>query len=240
VDAIFRGGAANEDLRNILNSGYKSNGSVRRTVPGQDGGEVKSFRTFAPKALAGIENGALPETLATRSISLNLKRKKDSEKVERYLTRRVEADADALKAKIDAWVRHNMDHFVTFEAPIIDELDDRAFEIVEPFLAIAARCKGWTAKTRDAAKAMLVRETPMTEGAKILLAAHNLFTELNADRLTTAALSEATDLNGKALGVKLAPYGIKPTTIRFQGGKVAKGYHRRDFQDAFERYLPQS
>lgn len=238
VDAIFRGGASNEDLRNILNSGYKHNGSVRRTVPGADGGEVKSFRTFAPKLLAGIENAALPDTIADRCIRIVLKRKKKDQEVERYLTRKVEADAAALREKLELWVRFNMDKILVSEPKMVEEISDRAFEIAEPLLAIAGRCKGWTARAREATTALLKPdEKPLSIQAQILLTAQNIMQEQNTDRISSALLAEAMNMNGKALGVKLAPYGIRPTTIRFPGGAVAKGYHRRDFEDAWERYL---
>lgn len=238
VDAIFRGGQANEDLRNILNSGYKSNGSVLRTVPGKDGGEAKFFSTFAPKLLAGIDNGAIPDTIADRCVALNLKRKREDERVERYLSRRVADDCDAIRIKTDKWVRANMDHFMDANPPVIEELSDRAFEIVEPLLAIAGRAQGWTKRAKDAAKFLLTAEAaPLSEGARILLAAKELFDGTNADKITTASLSDSTGLNGKSLGVKLARYGIKPTTIRFPH-TVAKGYKRDQFVDAWERYLP--
>jgi hypothetical protein len=36
----------------------------------------------------------------------------------------------------------------------------------------------------------------------------------------------------------LAPYNIKPKDMRI-GGKVLRGYESTQFEDAFERYLPQ-
>lgn len=238
VDAIFRGGKANEDLRNILNSGYKNNGQVLRTIPGKDGGEAKFFSTFAPKLLAGIDNGAIPDTIADRCISLNLKRKREDEVVERYLSRRVADDCEALRVKIDTWVRANMTHFLAAEPKVIEELSDRAFEIVEPLIVIASRCPGWVKRTQAAARALLMAEAaPLSEGAKVLLAAWELFEGTGADKITTSSLSEATGLNGKALGVKLSRYGVKPTTIRFPH-TTAKGYYKRSFADAWTRYLP--
>src|SRR5262249_46847539 len=36
----------------------------------------------------------------------------------------------------------------------------------------------------------------------------------------------------------LKPYGVKPATIKVPAGSTAKGYHRADFEGAWERYLP--
>lgn len=39
----------------------------------------------------------------------------------------------------------------------------------------------------------------------------------------------------------LAPFGVRPQTIRFEGEKrIAKGYYRDGFGDAWARYLGQS
>jgi hypothetical protein len=49
-------------------------------------------------------------------------------------------------------------------------------------------------------------------------------------------------LNERVLAKMLRPYGIKSRTIRdrHDGGKTPKGYHKADFVDAWNRYLPAS
>jgi len=45
---------------------------------------------------------------------------------------------------------------------------------------------------------------------------------------------------GNQLAKLLRRFNILPRTIKFPDGSTAKGYHREDFQEAFERYLPES
>lgn len=236
VDTIFTG-SANEDLRGVLNTGYKANGTVLRTIDGQ----VQRLSTFAPKLLAGIDNGAMPDTIADRCIRIVLKRKKKDQTVERFLQRRIDADAADLRQRIADWVRVNMDQIAQCEPPVIDEISDRAFEIAEPLLQIASRAKGWSKPARACLTEVLKPEDkPLSVQAQILLAARNLMVETGMDRVSSAALAEAMNMHPKRIGSLLAPYGIKPTTVRFGKGPnqvVAKGYHAADFDDAWSRYL---
>src|SRR5947207_12929666 len=57
-----------EELRGLLNAGHKRGGCAYRCEG--EGNAVRSFKAFAPAALAGI--GSLPRTLADRSISILL------------------------------------------------------------------------------------------------------------------------------------------------------------------------
>lgn len=241
VDAVWTG-ASNEELRGLLNSGYKKNGTILRTVPGQDGGEVKPFSTFAPKLLAGIDNGQLPDTIADRCITFNLKRKKKDEEVERLNERKIRDDVDALKDRMQRWAAANIDAVMDFEPKTIDEISDRAFEIAEPLLQIASRFKGWTAIARkDLIHLLRAKTAKLSINAEALLIARTLMdgdgNSPTRDRITSAELATALDISAKRLGIILAPYDITPRTIRLPGGMTAKGYHRKDFADAWDRYL---
>lgn len=237
VDAIFDGGRANEDLRNILNSGYKHNGSVLRTVPGKDGGEVMPFSTWAPKLLAGIDNAGMPDTIADRCIRIVLKRKRKDQEVERFMYRTVEADAKEIRDAIEKWTAHNLEKIAATEPRVIEEISDRAFEIAEPLLQIAACATTWTKPARAALTALLKQEErPLSLPAQVLQTARTIMQNTNADRITSATLADAMDMSAKRVGVLLAPYGITPQTIRTPNNTL-KGYHRRDFEDAWSRYL---
>lgn len=233
VDAVFSG-AKNEELRGTLNSGYKQGGTLSRFV----GADVVDYSTFCPKLLAGLDNGAMPDTLADRCIKIVLKRAKPGQSVERLIARRVEPEAEPLTARIKAWSLTNMTRLMDAAEPeYIDGLTDRAQEIAEPLLMIAhlAGPKHY-AKLRAALAALLIGQKPrMSEGMRALEIARELFD--NTDRIPSATLAEAMSMTPKALGVILARYDITPSTIRFTTGDKLKGYYARDFTDAWERYL---
>jgi putative DNA primase/helicase len=76
----------NGELRGVLNSGHtRDTAFVIRTVG--DEHEPRRFSTWGPKAIAII--GSLPDTLADRSIVVELQRKSASERVEKLRSRGV-------------------------------------------------------------------------------------------------------------------------------------------------------
>lgn len=234
VDAVFTG-AANEDLRGVLNSGYKRNGAVLRFT----GQETESFSTFCPKLLAGIDNAQMPDTIADRSIRIVLKRKRAGEEVERFMWRRVERDAEILKERITEWAADNMMRLDEIEPDVIDEISDRAFEIAEPLLALSEVLgRDWRAMARESITTLLRGEVKaLSPQAQALAAARDWFIQHDdKDRIPSAVLMELLDVAGKKLGVLLAPYEITPSTQRVNG-IPQKCYMRSQFVDAWDRYL---
>lgn len=232
VDAVFTG-ASNEDLRGVLNSGYKRNGSVLRFT----GKETESFSTFCPKLLAGIDNAQMPDTIADRCVKIVLKRKRAGEDVERFMWRKVEAEAETLQARIAVWAREHMDALYDCEPDMIEDISDRSFEIAEPLLAVAMRLRGWRDRSRDALTYLLRGEVAaLSLQAQALQAARDWMSEHGTDRIASAVLADLLDVNGKRLSILLAPYDVQPHTTRING-KPTKSYLLRDMQDAFDRYL---
>jgi len=96
VDAIFGPKARDrEDLRAMLNAGYRRGATVDRCVGEGAKLEVKAFPVFCPVALAGI--GRLPDTVQDRSIVVRLSRRRVDEPVERLRRRVVEPEATELR-----------------------------------------------------------------------------------------------------------------------------------------------
>lgn len=233
VDAVFTG-AANEELRGVLNSGYKQGGSVMRF----DGMDVARFSTFCPKMLVGIDNAGMPDTIRDRCIPIVLKRKKTDQEVERFVPRKIQDEADALRARIEAWATHNIERIMGAPDPkVIDGISDRSFEITEPLLILARIC-GAEKATREAILRLMAGKVPQASvGIQTLTAARELMDAGKVDRLSSAQLAAHMQVSPKKLGVILSPYGITPSTIRFTNNERGKGYYRNDFQDSWERYL---
>ena len=74
-----------EELRGVLNSGHRKGGTVLRTVG--DEHEVRAFATYSAVAIAMI--GTLPDTLADRSVAIDLKRRLKTDKVQSFRINRV-------------------------------------------------------------------------------------------------------------------------------------------------------
>jgi hypothetical protein len=82
-DAAFAGAEEYaEALRGVLNTGYRWNGVASCCVGQGANIGFHDFKTFCPKAIAGI--GKLPDTVASRSIAIWLKRRAPGEAVEDF------------------------------------------------------------------------------------------------------------------------------------------------------------
>jgi hypothetical protein len=78
ADTIFR---QNEDLREVVNSGWTRGQGVVRCEP--ETNEPRLFSTFCPKAI-GLKGKKLPDTTLSRAIVVELQRKLPSEKTEEF------------------------------------------------------------------------------------------------------------------------------------------------------------
>ena len=73
---------ANTDLRSVLNGGYRRGAKVHRCVTHGKKIETEELDAFAPVAVAGLRE--LPDTLASRSIFIRMKRRAPDEQVEPF------------------------------------------------------------------------------------------------------------------------------------------------------------
>jgi uncharacterized protein DUF3631 len=105
IDTIFsaKAGGNNEDLRGLLNSGYKRSATVSRCVGDASRMKVERFPVFAPVALAGIA-GAMPATITTRAITIHMRRRARHERAEPFRERRVAHEAAPLREQLAEWL----------------------------------------------------------------------------------------------------------------------------------------
>lgn len=257
MDAIWKGNAEDkQDLRGALNGGHKRGATVRRALVQGADVRVVAFNVFCPKALIGI--GSLPDTIQDRSICIRLKRRARNEPLERGRPSVIEKEAAPLRDRAAAWAVAAVDELAEAEPDLPDELSDRAQDGAEPLLAIADLADGpWAKAARDALVALHRDEDEDDSTAVRLLAdvrtvfdakaADHLYTRqliaaLAADEEAPWATYHAPDkrITPRALSNLLRPFGVKPQTVRTGPGPkdTGKGYERRDFEDAWRRYLP--
>ena len=138
----------NDELRGILNSGHRRGGQVMRTVG--DDFEPRNFSTWAPAAIAMI--GRLPDTLNDRSVIINLRRRKPTERVASFRRDRA-SDLVELTRKMARW---SLDHQIELSAsdPDMAELVNRVADNWRPLFAIADVAGGdWPTRVREIAGA---------------------------------------------------------------------------------------
>ena len=254
-DPIWKGKGSDraEGLRAILNMGNRRGATVPRCVG--DDHAIQEFPVFCPKALAGV--GDLPDTLASRSIRVELKRKLPGEHVERFRRRDVVGAAAGLAASL-RWHTGRLD-LAEVRPKIPDELTDRAADGWEPLFAIADAAGGnWPEDARDAAKALSVRPGNSDGALSIRLLADikDVFAHASTDRIFSrdllAALAMIEDapwgempgrsgrpLSAHALGRLLRPYGISSRDVRIPPTN-GKGFLAEDFVDVWARYTSET
>jgi 5S rRNA maturation endonuclease (ribonuclease M5) len=251
VDAIFGPKARDrEDLRGMLNAGYRRGASVYR-MGGANMTELESFPVFCAKVFAGI--GTLPDTISDRSIPIRLERRTSDETIDRFRRREVAPEAKWLRERISRWTEEHVDDLIIATPHLPDELDDRAQDVWEPLLAIADHAGGeWPQRARTAAVALSSGEAREDEslGARLLADIQAVFGENGTVRYRTADLIEELakieespwgDWYGKtispqALGKLLKPYRIKTMPVWVDGEKC-RGYKAEQFEEAWARVL---
>jgi hypothetical protein len=237
----------NDELRGVLNSGHRRGGSVIRVVG--EAMEVREFSTFAPAAIAMI--GHLPGTLADRSISITLKRKRADEPVESFRYDKTE-ELDQLARMCARWAADNIGPLREADPDVPTNLYNRAADNWRPLLAIADAAGGeWPKKAREIAAATVDADQAKRIG--LLADVREVFDQGQVDKIGSADLAAALvameghpwaehgkagkPLSANGLARMLANDGISPNSIRL-GEKTGKGYERAQFEDAFARYLP--
>jgi hypothetical protein len=207
---------------------------------------------FAPKALAGI--GKLPDTGASRSIRIELKRRAPGEQCERFRARIAGAVAAPLYDRLVIWAADSIETLIDARPSIPDELGDRAADVWEPLLAVADLAGGtWPGRARQAAVELSTGERIADDSIGVRLLADCRTAFGDNDRLPTIELirSLAEDdeapwanwygrgqISARELANLLRRYGIASKTIRLDADRTAKGYERKQFEDAWARYLP--
>lgn len=255
VDATFSrksGNESAEDLRGLLNAGYRRGQFAVRMVGQGAAMKPERFAVFGAKALAGIRD--LPDTLADRCIRIEMKRKAKGEGAARFRRRKVEPEAAEIQARIIAWVEPLLDSLTDVEPGVPADLDDRAAEGWEPLIAIADAAGGeWPARARAAAVSLSAHRMDAdgdSLGVRLLADIRSVFEGKATERMFSHALVAAlidieeapwSDLFGRALTkTKLAqmlrPYDVAPRSTRV-GDETRKGYARESFSDCWARYV---
>lgn len=261
VDAIFNpknNGGNNEDLRGLLNAGYKRSATIARCVGDAKNMKVQRFPVYAPAALAGIA-GAMPATITTRAITIHMRRRRADEPVEPFRERHVSRQAHPIRTELAAWINTIRIRLGEAQPPMPEGVTDRAAEIWEPLLAIADAADGhWPDTARAACRHFVLNSGPQitSTGVRLLADLREVFTKAGTEKMSTtdilAALCDLddapwADLHGKPidsrrLSKELARYGLKPKNLRLPTGAVAKGYHidgHDGLADVWSRYLSQ-
>jgi len=253
IDAVFSGAKSdgNEDLRGLLNSGYRKGATAGRAAIRGKEIVTEEWPSFCAVALAGLNQ--LPDTLMSRSIVIGMKRRAHGQVIEPYRRRVNHAEAVGLYERLERFA-NAVRAFVSDAWPDLPEgIADRDADLWEPILAIADAAGGRWPQVARAAAVQIVADSqkkPATLGIRLLADIRTVMTQ--ADRISTIDLLDALHaldtapwgnikgepIDARFLARTLGKYEI-PTnnTLKLEGVSV-KGYLRSHFADAWDRYLP--
>lgn len=243
-----------EALRGILNSGYRRSG--RATVCIGQGANItaRDFSTFSAKAIAGI--GVLPDTVADRSIAIQLRRRMTDERCDRWRERDGHTEAAPMRERLAQWATTAVETLRDARPSLPGSLGDRQADVWEPLLAIADLAGGsWPTRARSAAMALAGRIEDQDILVELLtdVAAFLMSYSPAKDIVSTTALVEALTaledrpwatwrrgekpITPRGLARLLGPLDICVGQWKLDGKNV-RGYRREAFDDAISRYLP--
>jgi hypothetical protein len=265
TDAIFSPKTDREELRGLLNAGYRRGSPAWRSEAQGKSYTPRAYDPFGAKVLASI--GSIPDTLADRCIEVELRRRRVDEEIESFRFREVKAEAAPLRSRLEDWCTDATVATLSAARPQLPALeDDRALDAWDPLLAIADMAGGhWPEEARLAAVALQGSKVASIEeraGVLTLAAIRDLFGD-HVDRLTTEQILAglvvrddgpwsywfADDLEragregkpalkaARRLARTLEPFGIRPDSIKDAEG-TRRGYMRSSFDDSWSRYLP--
>src|SRR5215471_9326057 len=228
----------------LLNPGSQKTG---RYILGPD-----EYCLFGPKAFAS--NVPLLPSLASRCITISLKRKKQSEPVRRFDRNAAETHAARLLAWLNTigsnpgWITKKAN-----ETPpgLPKRLTPHEQDCAEPLIHIADAIGGnWPEKARNSID-MTFKLAPGTIAAELLNDLRVIFKfKQDPEYLGSRDILELlTSLEfrpwcpgtlnpGKKRAGLLSPFGIKSRNLQPEGQKPFKGYFFKDLKDAWERYAP--
>ena len=245
-------GSKNPDdgLRGILNSGHAKGKRALRCVG--DNNEVKGFNTFTPVALAGI--GALPPTLADRSVRITLHRRRRDEHIEDFRSDRAD-HLRALASQAARWTADNKDTLRHLDPVMPGGLFNRRADVWRPLIAIADVAGGaWPERARQAASSLESSAADESESITVMLFfdIRTAFEQSGNDKIPSVKLAEHLNsmedrpwpeygrsrkpITTVQIARLLKRHMISPGTIRTDGGTL-KGYKLQSFENVFARYL---
>lgn len=260
-DTVFgtaeEGKIRNEEMRRLINAGHDRSETVARKI----GKKTKRFQVFSPMALAGkMAVDDVPATIRTRSIAIQMQRRRPEDKIERWNRHTSAAEAEPLRWLLQCWAELVHSHAIEYvgpDRPVLPKgVEDRDADVWEPLLAVADWAGGhWPERARVAAVTAVtaagVNAMP-SEGMRLLWEIQAIFDRLKVGHIPSFQLVKELDetgefgwskLTAQRAGIRmekiLKGYGVGPGSFR-DGTKSFKGYEHDSFADAWLRYPPPS
>lgn len=225
-----------EQLREILNAGYRRGQCVLRCVrTSEEGFEATRFEVYCPKVLVLI--GHLHDTLADRCIPIGMRRRKSHEVVARFFYSEVEREARRFQREAEKWATANRRRVKRCCRQDLNFIEDREAELWLPLFAVCRavapdRVRELTGIAMSISSAKNGDE-PADFGVLILRDILVKFNQLQELRIASTSLlyelnriqespwkdwSHGRGLDARSLARLLRPFKIYPHNLRMDDG----------------------
>jgi hypothetical protein len=233
-----------EYLRQILNAGNRRGALVTRCLRHGENDAV-DFSVFCPKVLAGI--GHFPPTITDRAIIIPMQRRKDAERVARFIYKKAEPEGAALRERAGRFIGHRKAEIEAAYGNVeLDFISDRDAEAWSPLFAILAIADVSRLKElRDSAMRLTRTKASNAEddnlSLRLLADVHSVWPPGEPKIFTVELIQRLKGIEdghwvSDELGRFLKPFGVTPATVQI-GKDNRKGYYREAAEGAFARYL---
>ncbi len=242
-----------EEVRGLLNAGFRRGAVTGRCVIVGKQTIAQDFPAFAPVAMAGL--GRLPDTIMSRAVIVNMRRRAAAETVEPYRQRKHEKQGFELRDDLAKWASFQWPEEATmgdFE-DMPASVTDRDADVWECLLHIAKTGGAdWLKRGKAAATAMVAEahQREPTLGIRLLADLRAIFKDDPA--MSTAEIIQqlcrldespwrtyrngVDPINAERLARLLKPYNVSPNPHAVS--KNVRGYLRSALVDPWNRYLP--
>jgi Protein of unknown function (DUF3631) len=243
----------NEDLKEVINSGWTRGQNVIRCDP--ETNDPRPYSTFCPKAI-GMKGRKLPDTTLSRAIIVELQRKLPDETVTDFDHLDDKALA-RLRQQLARWAADNAVALAKTMPEIPPGFHNRKRANWKLLFAIAESAGDeWKRQAWQAAGVIekIKASFEASIGVQLLAAIRDMFGP-GVEEITSKVMVENLTadpeqpwgeyrhrkaITQKQLGSLLSGYGVSSGTVHPPGRSDAKGYKRTQFTNLFERYLSPS
>ena len=255
IDTVFGPKAReNEEVRGFLNAGHRRGAVAYRCVGMGTSQSVTAFPAFCAVAIAGLND--VPDTIATRSIIVRMRKRKSTERVDPWRARAQEPHGHLLRDELNSLLNRYKRELEDAEPVMPEGVEDRPADVWEPLFAIADIAGDeWPRIARNAALELLKSSGSepslgvlllehllrlwQDQGNPVALSTKDILSALVQRDETPWASIKGDPLDPRRLARLLKQYGVTSTKVRVHE-EVTRGYRREDLWDAWSRYTPHS
>lgn len=241
-----------DDLRGVLNAGFKKGGTVPRTEKtGDNGFEPKMFSAYCPRALDGIGTNMLSSATRDRTFMVNMERRKVDERGEKFKVRKVAPQAAPIKKDLETWASQNRQAIRDLydkdeDFGYLESFSERTADVASPLAAILEVMFKGTGRLQEARstfmQALGVTRGEVQQSDDVAILA-GLLERMTSDPLVgnSKELAELIGMDepyAARVSQALRRHGFKAKSIRVDGNDPLKRYElpKSKLKEIVERY----